>query len=228
MKSPLPLTIDVPGWYGKLPSLGDFASRRLPDEFIHTWDEWLELGFAQQQSSHRARGRKLALHRFWVAPHVLSEASWAGVLAPSVDRVGRRFPLTIAASLAPQPSPLAAALAAPAWYAAMEGVARRCVEEKLSVAQFECALAEEAAADSLRAADASDADDLAAELLRSLALPSTDAGSGAADAVACSVWWRGDASERASFLCVPALPVDDAFDGLLAEVPSPTSASARR
>ena len=32
----------VAGWYGKIPSLGDFASRRLPTEFIKPWDAWLQ------------------------------------------------------------------------------------------------------------------------------------------------------------------------------------------
>ena len=32
----------IPGWYGKLPSLGDFASRRLEGEFIPAWDAWLQ------------------------------------------------------------------------------------------------------------------------------------------------------------------------------------------
>ena len=28
----------IPGWYGKIPSLGDFASRRLPQSFVAAWD----------------------------------------------------------------------------------------------------------------------------------------------------------------------------------------------
>ena len=32
----------IPGWYGKLPSLGDFASRRLGADFIPPWDAWLQ------------------------------------------------------------------------------------------------------------------------------------------------------------------------------------------
>jgi type VI secretion system protein ImpM len=37
----------VPGWFGKLPSLGDFASRRLPDAFVSRWDRWLQGGLAR-------------------------------------------------------------------------------------------------------------------------------------------------------------------------------------
>ena len=32
------------GWYGKLPSAGDFLGRRLPPEFQGPWDRWLQHG----------------------------------------------------------------------------------------------------------------------------------------------------------------------------------------
>ena len=35
---PAPL---LPAWYGKLPSLGDFASRRLDPDAVAFWDDWL-------------------------------------------------------------------------------------------------------------------------------------------------------------------------------------------
>jgi type VI secretion system protein ImpM len=223
MKSPAPLSMGLPGWYGKLPSLGDFASRRLPDEFIHHWDEWLQLGLDQVRSSVHGHGRDVALHRFWVGPRVLSDASWAGVLVPSVDRVGRRFPLTIAAPLEAHPLSLATALAARSWYAAIEGVARRCVDEKLSLGQFERELAD-AAAVPLPAQDASRAAALAAELL---SLPEDGADMSSAETDAGSVWWQGEAKERGQFLRVPALPLDEAF-ATLAAPPSATSAGAGR
>ena len=37
------MTNDIlPGFYGKLPSIGDFVSRRLPSDFIRPWDQWLQ------------------------------------------------------------------------------------------------------------------------------------------------------------------------------------------
>ena len=30
------------GWFGKMPALGDFASRRLPPAWIEAWDGWLQ------------------------------------------------------------------------------------------------------------------------------------------------------------------------------------------
>jgi type VI secretion system protein ImpM len=41
----------IPGWYGKLPSLGDFASRRLEADFIEPWDLWLGEGLQAQRGT---------------------------------------------------------------------------------------------------------------------------------------------------------------------------------
>jgi type VI secretion system protein ImpM len=88
------------GFYGKLPSEGDFVTRRLPWEFTSVWDAWLQEGL---QASREALGdRWLALYlsapiwRFQVAPGVCGPLGWRGVFFASVDRVGRYFPLTLA------------------------------------------------------------------------------------------------------------------------------------
>ena len=39
----------IAGWYGKLPSLGDFAARRLSDAFVAPWDAWLAARVAETQ-----------------------------------------------------------------------------------------------------------------------------------------------------------------------------------
>ena len=89
----------APGWFGKLPFLGDFASRRLPDSFIKPWDEWLQPGLAAARDATGERWLDLYLTfpvwRFVIPAGLLGDANWIGVLLPSVDRVGRCFPLTI-------------------------------------------------------------------------------------------------------------------------------------
>lgn len=104
MRNPDPLATPAPGWYGKLPTLGDFASRRLEPGFIEPWDAWLAKGIAHLRE--RAPDTWLDAYltsptwRFVLQPGVLGQAqATAGVLMPSVDRVGRYFPLTIAAPL---------------------------------------------------------------------------------------------------------------------------------
>jgi type VI secretion system protein ImpM len=93
----------VPGWYGKLPNLGDFASRRLPDEFIRPWDAWLQEVMLTTRSGLGEAWLDcyltMPIWRFVLMPGLLGPSGWAGVLMPSVDRVGRQFPLTAAAPL---------------------------------------------------------------------------------------------------------------------------------
>jgi len=97
------------GWYGKLPSLGDFASRRLPPEFIETWDSWLCAGLLDWRQRQPDVWLDAYLTGpswcFLLMPGVLDARApiWIGVLMPSVDRVGRYFPLTIAQPLAQLP-----------------------------------------------------------------------------------------------------------------------------
>jgi type VI secretion system protein ImpM len=94
------------GWFGKIPALGDFVSRRLPPEFIEPWDHWLS---EELPAAERALGADWAesyanapVWRFALMPQVLDSRHWLGVLMPSADRVGRRYPLTMAASFAPR------------------------------------------------------------------------------------------------------------------------------
>ena len=104
---------EPPGWHGKLPSLGDFASRRLSPEFLATWDGWLASGLQQLRERDPAGWLDAYLanptRRFLLMPGVLpgraGQQAWAGVLMPSVDRVGRYFPFTIA-----QPTALPASI----------------------------------------------------------------------------------------------------------------------
>ncbi len=92
-----------PGWHGKLPSLGDFASRRLDADFVEPWDAWLSAGLAALREQRPDGWLEDYLGspswRFLLMPGVMPGAAgaggWAGVLMPSVDRVGRYFPLTL-------------------------------------------------------------------------------------------------------------------------------------
>ncbi len=90
------------GWHGKLPTLGDFATRRLGPDFVEPWDAWLSEGIAALRRRDDWLQAYLASPswRFILMPGVmpgpLGEQGWAGVLMPSVDRVGRYYPLTLA------------------------------------------------------------------------------------------------------------------------------------
>ncbi len=91
------------GFYGKLPSHGDFLRRRASDAFVCSWDRWLQLCLDASRSALGERWLDVYLTspvwRFACAPGACGEAPLAGVMAPSVDRVGRYFPLTVVAAL---------------------------------------------------------------------------------------------------------------------------------
>jgi type VI secretion system protein ImpM len=197
--------ITVPGWFGKLPSLGDFASRRLPEVFVRPWDHWLQRGLDAARTQLGERWLDVYLVapvlRFWVAPGALGEQAWAGLMMPSVDRVGRHFPLTVARPL----QPLAAALASHDWFAALDGAARRVLDIEFTVDRFEAAL--DALDAEAQVADP-DAQALAAHLT---------AHAGATDAL--SLWWCGDANEGCVFRHFDGLPPGDAFVSLIGGAP---------
>lgn len=91
------------GFYGKLASRGDFVSRDLPPSFIQPWDQWLAacLQASRQQLGNDWLQAYLVspLWRFALAPGVCGPQAVVGVLMPSIDRVGRYFPLTVALTL---------------------------------------------------------------------------------------------------------------------------------
>jgi len=95
------ICVATPGLFGKLASHGDFVQRRLPPDFVAAWDTWLQQGIYAGHARHGAHWPDRYLHaplwRFVLAPGVCGQAAMAGVLLPSLDRVGRHFPLTLAA-----------------------------------------------------------------------------------------------------------------------------------
>lgn len=136
----------LPGWFGKLPGMGDFAHRRLPDAFRERWDHWLQVGLTQMRQQHSdwtARYLEGPLWFFVLAPEVAGPRPWVGVLMPSVDGVGRYFPFTVACELAAPLSELPArhwpALAR--WWQHAAHAALQALEQDLDGARFDALLA---------------------------------------------------------------------------------------
>jgi len=138
----------TPGWHGKLPSLGDFASRRLPHEFVEVWDSWLAAGLA----ALREAGPEAWLEgylaspiwRFLLLPGALPGTSgqrgWTGVLMPSVDRAGRYFPFTLAWPLAQLPCDGDAFTALHRWLRQLDDLAADALQDDWTVPQLETEL----------------------------------------------------------------------------------------
>jgi type VI secretion system protein ImpM len=93
---------ELPGWFSKLPGMGDFAHRRLPESFRSVWDAWLQRGLARLRDRHADwtdRYLEAPIWCFALGARVAGERAWIGVLMPSVDGVGRYFPFTLCVEL---------------------------------------------------------------------------------------------------------------------------------
>lgn len=133
--------LTIPGWYGKIPALGDFASRRLPPEFLNPWEEWLMASLRGSRVALADRWRDIFLRapiwRFLLFPEVCGPKAWAGILMPSVDNVGRHFPLTVALSV-PLRSPSFLGLFSDlSLFTALDEAARSTLDLQARVEDFE-------------------------------------------------------------------------------------------
>jgi type VI secretion system protein ImpM len=89
------------GFYGKLPSHGDFVRAGLPRGFVRAWDEWAArvLSASRDRLGHAwlSAWLEAPIWRFVLPAGACGVATAFGVCMPSVDRVGRHFPLVLAA-----------------------------------------------------------------------------------------------------------------------------------
>lgn len=91
------------GAFGKMPSVGDFFRISAPNAFVQVWDEWLQKCLVSGAHSFGQRWDELYMSvpiwRFCLSENLAGPDKIIGVLMPSIDRVGRRFPLTLMAKL---------------------------------------------------------------------------------------------------------------------------------
>jgi type VI secretion system protein ImpM len=102
------------GYFGKLPTLGDFIHQVLPQDFANGWHAWLQQSMADARDSLADDFLTYYLNcpawKFLMAPGVCGVQAVAGLTIPSVDRVGRYFNFTLATVLAPETDPCTYAL----------------------------------------------------------------------------------------------------------------------
>lgn len=124
------------GLFGKLPAHGDFIYRDLPTNFINAWDAWLQgfIGSSQEQIGEGWLDVYLTspIWRFAFSEGVIDQNAWAGIVLPSVDRVGRYFPFSIATPVASDANPLEL-IAQSAWFEAMENAALQALDGRLVI-----------------------------------------------------------------------------------------------
>lgn len=198
------------GYFGKVSTHGDFVTRRLPADLVQAWDRWLQ---ACLQASRAQLGAKWLdayltspVWRFAVAPGVLGRDGLGGVVMPSVDRVGRYFPLTIAATGAP---PLLDWVQRHgAWFDAIDELARASLDPAFLLGQFDTAPEPDVASAPVPAGTAS---------ATWLALDGDVTAAVAAAALqGHSLWWSEAApGAGAPLLVCRGMPRPDAFAGML-------------
>jgi type VI secretion system protein ImpM len=170
------------GWFGKIPSLGDFASRRLPQDFIDAWDLWLQHGMAASRASLGARWLESYLTSpiwyFGLFPGVIGPQAWTGLVMPSIDKVGRHFPLTIAMPLDPSEGSIVALFERQDWYARLGQIALTTLSIDFPAERLEADL------------DANP-------------FPAERPGNSAAATRSLAEWWQGDAPEVTTMFDAP-------------------------
>jgi type VI secretion system protein ImpM len=123
------------GFYGKLPTYGDFIQKRLPTDFINPWHEWLQSGMVACRESNPDGWMPFYLNcpawSFVLSAGICGEQAVAGVTIPSVDRVGRYFNFTMASMLPPDTSPAVFAGVYADWLDGLEDLALSVLEQEM-------------------------------------------------------------------------------------------------
>jgi type VI secretion system protein ImpM len=121
------------GFFGKLPARGDFVTRRLTRDFTDPWDAWLQDAIAmsaQQLGDDWLEAYLTApIWRFLLSAGICGQGPMLGIMMPSVDRVGRYFPLTLAVTVVDSATPAKAMLTAGAWFDEVEQLALSALED---------------------------------------------------------------------------------------------------
>lgn len=207
------------GFYGKLAGRGDFVSRGLPQSFIEPWDAWLAAGLAASQAELGAGWLEAylvsPLWRFAIAADLLGDQPVIGVLMPSIDRVGRYFPLTIAQPLARDRDLASLVAGDDTWFEEVEALLLSTLEPDAEVERFEQAVLE---LDSLQGRARTALTPLGAGWQGCAATTGAERGAVLAQLASegASFWWgKGSAAIGAGLLRCQGLPPSHAFGRLL-------------
>jgi type VI secretion system protein ImpM len=102
------------GLFGKLPAKRDFVAVNVPAAVLRPLETWLQTGIAASRQSMGAAWQaaflQAPLWRFWLGQRICGLAVM-GAMMPSMDGVGRYFPLVLLAMAPPGrsfPTPIAA------------------------------------------------------------------------------------------------------------------------
>jgi len=128
------------GFFGKLPRQGDFVAAGLPRRTIAVFDAWAARIVPGTQAmmgrfNWTQAWQTAPVWRFAVPDEAHSDAGVIGVWMPSVDQVGRYFPLMIAATC-PEATPEQMVRRGTAWLDAADDAGRAAIADSLTPAQL--------------------------------------------------------------------------------------------
>ena len=129
----LPSGESIVGWFGKIPTRGDFISTlpRIPGQ---VWDEAISKCLSAAKATLTVNWPDIWLEapvwRFALPATMCGPAPLLGLWMPSVDKVGRHFPLMIATT-SPGTTPELMARHGTAWLDAAEDAGRAAIAEDL-------------------------------------------------------------------------------------------------
>lgn len=126
-----------PGYYGKIPSKGDFITRHLPRSFVDPWDQWLQSSIAASKTQLGEQWLDFYLTcpiwRFVISNEVCNDQAWIGIMIPSVDSVGRYFPFSIALPLSTTNHLLDIASNENEWFTQAEALALTALDQSIQL-----------------------------------------------------------------------------------------------
>jgi type VI secretion system protein ImpM len=215
------LSAEPPGVYGKLPARGDFIARRLAKNTIDAWDAWLQQAIPMSRDTLAERWRDIYLTspiwRFALSAGSCGPSTLIGVVVPSVDKVGRYFPLMLGRELPPGLELTGLIAQAASWYRAVESLALAALVPEFRLEEMEDPIALDI--------DATQAAPEARELLAApgIQIPLGPGARGAALRHAYqplargqSLWWTSGSEHCAPCLLIcPSLPPSQSFASLL-------------
>lgn len=128
------------GFFGKLPTHGDFVSSGVGRKLQGALDAWLQSSLQAIQtefgSQWERRFRSMPSWRFVVERDLWGPATLAGVIVPSLDRVGRNFPLVVAAQLHGFSEDPRSLCLDDTWFIAIEGLAETSARRDFDIDTF--------------------------------------------------------------------------------------------
>jgi type VI secretion system protein ImpM len=109
--------------------------------FVETWDKWLQNALTASKEQLGDRWLEIYLTspiwRFFLSPGICGSMLWTGILMPSVDKVGRYFPLTLAVPLSGALHSLDVFLHAADWFGQLEQLALSTLEDNFDLVDLD-------------------------------------------------------------------------------------------